>query len=452
MGCEDTNLKAENYRTRYLLGEEFCRYICFKIKLLSLFLYNIFIILYKLGIRVAAFRSPKAKLWLIGREDLISKLESWRAQLNEDEKIIWVHCASLGEFEQGRPIIEAIKNDFSSYKILLTFFSPSGYEIRKEYKLADGVFYLPMDGKMAANKFIDIVRPTAVIWVKYEYWYYFLTTLKQRGIPVFLVSAIFRKSQPFFRWYSGLWKEMLYSFSQIFVQNETSEKLLAHIGIASNTILAGDTRFDRVISIAKSNEQLNESIINFCANYKVLVAGSTWLEDEEILVHYAKVHPHIKFIIAPHEIDEERMQEVKKVFNGAILFSEIRERDLSKQILIIDNIGMLSQLYKNADIAYIGGGFNDTGIHNILEAAVYGKPVVFGPEYENFSEAIALVDKGGAFSVENALELEALLDKLFGDEKYKENASQISKDYVTSMQGATNKIIKHLYEKRLLTN
>ncbi len=363
-----------------------------------------------------------------------------------------MHCASLGEFEQGRPIIEKIKKDYPTYKILLTFFSPSGYEVRKNYTGADGIFYLPLDGRFTANTFIEIIQPSLVIWVKYEYWYYYLTLLKQKNISTVLVSAIFRESQPFFKWYGALWKKILQSFEKIFVQNENSLLLLKTIGMHENAIPAGDTRFDRVIAIAENKTTLPDALIQFCENRKVIVAGSTWEEDEEELVHYARMHEQIKFIIAPHEIDTERLLEIKKLFKNSVYFSEFMDGNIDAQVIIIDNVGMLSSLYELADVAYIGGGFNDSGIHNILEAAVYGKPIVFGPEYEKFQEATDLVDIEGAFSIENALELETLLDKLLQDDTFLKNTSEISRKYVYEKQSATNLIVQYLHINRLLTN
>jgi 3-deoxy-D-manno-octulosonic-acid transferase len=435
-----------------LVNDDFCGYICLKTRLLALFFYNIFLGLYFLGVRLVSWRNQKARLWLAGRRGIFDKLQQWKKSFSVDEKIIWMHCASLGEFEQGRPIIESIKAQYPSYKILITFFSPSGYEVRKNYSGADGIFYLPLDGKKNANKFIDIVNPSLVIWVKYEYWYYYLTLLKKKNIPVVLVSAIFREDQPFFKWYGGLWKKIVQSFEKIFVQNETSLSLLKTIDVHENASLAGDTRFDRVISIAENKTALPDAVFQFCKNKKVIVAGSTWEEDEEELVHYARMHEEIKFIIAPHEIDSERLLDIKKMFKNAIYFSEFLQGNTDAQVIIIDNIGMLSSLYELADVTYIGGGFNDSGIHNILEAAVYGKPIVFGPEYEKFTEAVDLIDKEGAFSIENALELERLLDKLLKDEAYLINISAVSKKYVYEKQGATNLIVQYLYEKRLLTN
>jgi 3-deoxy-D-manno-octulosonic-acid transferase len=421
-------------------------------KALALFFYNIFLGLYFMGVRFMSWRSPKARLWLAGRRGIFEKITIWKYSLLPTEKIIWMHCASLGEFEQGRPILESIREQFPSYKILLTFFSPSGYEIRKNYAGADAVFYLPMDSVVSSKKFIEIINPTLAIWVKYEYWYYYLTFLKQKAIPVILVSAIFRQSQPFFKWYGGLWKKILESFKHIFVQNEASFALLQKIEMDTNATIAGDTRFDRVISIAENKKDLPDILIQFCKNHKVIVAGSTWEEDEEEIVHYVKTNKQIKLIIAPHEIDEERLLDIKKLFTNSILYSDFLKANTEAQIIIIDNIGMLSSLYSLADVTYIGGGFNDTGIHNILEAAVYGKPVIFGPEYEKFSEAIALVEAGAAFSIENALELEALLDKLLINEILLKETSSIAKNYVYKNKGATHKIIQYIYENRLLIN
>ncbi len=419
---------------------------------MALFLYNIFIRVYVLGIRIASIKSNKAALWLSGRKNIFNELQNWRKQITGNEKLIWFHCASLGEFEQARPIIESIKEQYPAYKILLTFFSPSGYEIRKNYDKVDAVFYLPMDNKRNAIRFINIANPTLVIWVKYEYWYYFLTTLRQRNIPVLLVSAIFRESQPFFKWYGSLWKKILHSFSHVFVQNEHSIELLKLIKLDSNSTLSGDTRFDRVITIAEKGNQLPASLFNFCEGNKIIVAGSTWEEDEEEIVHYTKIHKDIKLIIAPHEIDEERIVEMRKLFKDAILYSDFIVNNKDAQIIIIDNIGLLSTLYQLADVVYIGGGFNHSGIHNILEAAVYGKPIIFGPVYEKFSEALDLVNKGAAFSIENAVELECLLDKLFNDENLRAEASKISKSYVYKKRGATKIILEYFQEKRLLIN
>ena len=419
---------------------------------MALFLYNLFLIFYKTGIKVASLKSNKAKLWLKGRENIFAKLEQWRSQLPEDQKIIWMHCASLGEFEQGRPLLEKFRESNTDHKIVLTFFSPSGYEVRKNYKGVDEVFYLPIDSKINAQKFITTLKPTLVVWVKYEYWFYYLTALKKKNIPVILISAVFRKSQPFFKWYGKMWKQILQSFDKIFVQNTESVSLLQTIGFAQNTAVIGDTRFDSVIDIAKKNAPLPDVLLNFVKNSKVIIAGSTWEEDEEELVHYANTNKQIKFIIAPHEIDEERIADLKKLFKNSILFSQLADTYVNEQVVIIDNVGMLASLYRLADVAYIGGGFNDSGIHNILEAAVFGKPLIFGPVYDKFIEATQLVEAGGAFSFTNALELEELLHRLLKDEVFSQIAGEVCKNFVYKNGGATNKIMEYLYEKRLFTN
>ena len=365
-----------------------------------------------------------------------------------------MHCASLGEFEQGRPVLEAIRKEFPQSRIVLSFFSPSGYEIRKNYSGADQVIYLPLDTPGNARKLISSMNPSLVLWVKYEYWFHYLSELKKRDIPVILVSGIFRPSQPFFKWYGDIWRKMLGCFRMMFVQNQVSLEILESARIKVNAEVAGDTRFDRVIDIAERKEEVDH-IRNFIGNHRVLVAGSTWEDDETELIHYVKQHPEIKFIIAPHEIDEPNLKDVKKEFEGSVFYSELATGKFipeKSNVLIIDNIGMLSKLYRYADVTYIGGGFGSDGIHNTLEAAVYSKPVVFGPVYEKFAEARGLVEAGGAFSIQNALELEKLLDQLFGDPVFLQSTGEKSGHYVYSMKGATQKIIRYVKENRLFTN
>ncbi len=364
-----------------------------------------------------------------------------------------MHCASLGEFEQGRPLLEALKEQDKEIIIVLTFFSPSGYEVMKNYAGADHIFYLPMDSSANAKKFIDAVNPSLVLWVKYEYWYYYLTELKQRNIPVILVSGIFRSSQPFFKWYGNIWKKMLNAFTAFFVQQQASKELLQSIGITENIVVSGDTRFDRVIAIAEKFEPL-PLIEKFCGSSKVIVAGSTWENDEEELIHYVRLHPEIKFIIAPHEVDKENLEDVKKEFTDAIFYSSLKDDVIneSAHVLIIDNVGMLSRLYRYADITYVGGGFGGDGVHNVLEAAVYGKPVLFGPVYEKFAEATGLIESGGGISISNALELEKITNELLMDEAKRKTVSNAAKAYVYSNAGAAQKIVQYIQEKRLLTN
>lgn len=413
-----------------------------KTNVLSLILYNLFLALYGLGIRIAAGWNKKAAAWLAGRKQ--QKIATY------SEKTIWMHCSSLGEFEQGRPLVESIRQRYPNYKLIITFFSPSGYEIRKNYSGADAVLYLPMDGSARAKRFIKTINPALVLWVKYEYWYYYLCTLKKNHIPVLLVSGIFRKSQPFFKWYGAIWREMLHSFHYFFVQNQQSKELLENMKF-ENVSVTGDTRFDRVYDIASAVAEVDK-IPAFCGDQKVIVAGSTWEEDETELIHYAKANPTIKFIIAPHEIDPENLADVKKEFPGSIFYSELNDTNSDAQTLIVDNIGLLSRLYRYATITYVGGGFRESGIHNILEAAVYGKPVIFGPVYHKFNEAVSLIEAGGAFSIQNALELESLLNNLLSQPQFLNEAGSAAGDFVKNNRGATHQIMNYIEEKRLLTN
>lgn len=418
---------------------------------MHLFFYNIFCWLYRSAIRIAALWNPKARLWVKGRQDWYNAI---RPQFDNNQgPWIWMHCASLGEFEQGRPVLEALRSQYPGYRILLTFFSPSGYEVRKDYKGADLVTYLPMDNKISAVKFINLVNPSLVLWVKYEYWYYYLTGLRKKQVPVLLISGIFRKDQPFFKWYGRLHQYILESFSQMFVQNEASRELLNGIGFKQVTV-NGDTRFDRVAEIAAQFQPL-PAIEAFCGNHPVIVAGSTWDADEEELDHYANTHPEIRFIIAPHEIEAPHLQDIEKLFKHTVRYSEwskTLQADPSVNTLIIDNIGMLSKLYHYATITYIGGGFGKEGVHNVLEAAVYGKPVVFGPVYDKFIEADELVETGGGISIETALELEEVFNELLQDEREYKKAASAAAQYVASKTGATEAVTSYIQENRLLTN
>ncbi len=433
--------------------------------MLSKTLYNLFLILYSAGIRIVSVWNPKARKWVVGRKELLAEINSkfippragQKSPQDPAEKPIWMHCASLGEFEQGRPLLEAIKNDNPAQKIILSFFSPSGYEVMKHYPGVDAVFYLPMDSPSNAKRFIDTINPSLVLWVKYEYWYYYLTALKKRNIPVILVSGIFRPNQPFFKWYGGIWKEMLGSFNHFFVQNEESKALLTSLGFILNVSMNGDTRFDRVLEIANKFTPV-PFIEEFCGNSPVIVAGSTWEEDEIELLHFVNVHKPIKFIIAPHEVDAINLKDVKDEFPNSIFYSDwakgskIVSEESMKHVLIIDNIGMLSRLYKYATVTYIGGGFGADGVHNVLEAAVYGKPVVFGPVYAKFDEAIGLVDAGGGISINGPVKLEAVLNNLLNDDAERKKIGAAAKEYVIKHAGASKKIIHFIQENRLLTS
>ena len=461
---------------------------------MSIIVYHIFLWLYRTGIRLITPWNPKAKRWVEGRRGIFERIA---AEISPDERpLIWMHCASLGEFEQGRPVLESLRKKTPGAKILITFFSPSGYETRKNYSGADHIFYLPLDSPGNARRFIDLVQPKLVLWVKYDYWYYYLQELKKRNIPVLLVSASFRPDQPFFKWYGRLHRHMLECFTHLFVQTEGSKRLLGKLGISDNVSVGGDTRFDSVIGIAGRQEPL-PLIETFCGDYPVIVAGSTWEEDEEELDHYANTHPEIRFLIAPHEVEEERLKEVEGLFRYRLRYSEAesrREKAASRgeatshkrqatsqipvsgetgkageaagkgqraaerpgggmrapNVLIIDNVGLLSRLYRYATIAYVGGGFGDDGVHNVLEAAVYGKPVVFGPVIEKYVEAVELVDCGGGIVIDSALEAESVFNRLLTNRDEYELICSASREYVQARKGATEKIIGYIENERLL--
>ena len=409
--------------------------------------------MYRQAIHLAAFFNPKARLWLDGRkqwhETLKSKIGPHKTPL------VWMHCASLGEFEQGRPLLEFIRKNYPGYRILVSFFSPSGYEIRKNYAGADIICYLPLDGAKTAKIFLDLVQPDLVLWIRYEFWYHYLSQLKARQVPVILVSGLFRGTEPFFRWYGKINRYMLVCFNQIFVQDNASAERLARIGFKS-TIVSGDTRYDRVSSIADLFEPI-PAIEKFVDGRPALVAGSTWPEDEEELDHFANTHWEMRFIIAPHEIGLGHLKEIEQLFKYSIRYSDWvnGKRDESANgehnTLIIDNIGMLSKLYHYATIAYIGGGFGSDGLHNILEAAVYGVPVIHGPEFEKFPEAVDLMAEGGSFAVDNALMLEEVCKDLLQQGDGYQAAAIAAAEFVRKRKGATVKITHYIQANRLLT-
>lgn len=378
-----------------------------------------------------------------------------------DKRSVWMHCASLGEFEQGRPVLEKLRAQHPDYLFVVSFFSPSGYTAAQNYKGADHIFYLPIDSPANAKEFIDAVNPALVIWVKYDYWYYYLKELKDRNIPVLLLSGLFQKGRAFFKWYGGMQRKMLHCITHFFVQDEPSQYLLRTIDI-KNVTVSGDTRFDRVIEIAEKAGEV-PGIKEFCGEHPVIVAGSTWQEDEEELDHFANIHPEIKFIVAPHEVEEVRLLEVEKLFKRSVRYSSWLDTTNDKlqtpnskpqtpNVLIIDNIGLLSRLYRYATITWVGGGFGDEGVHNVLEAAVYGRPVVFGPVYDKYIEAVELVGSGGGFSIENALEAETLFASLLIDKEEYDLACEASREYVQAKKGATERALAYIQENRLLTN
>jgi 3-deoxy-D-manno-octulosonic-acid transferase len=411
------------------------------------------LLLYKAGIYLVSFWNKKAKLWISGRENVFVELQT-ALLLIENKKKIWMHCASLGEFEQGRPVLQKIKEEYPDVTIIVTFFSPSGYEIAKNNKDFKNVFYLPMDSKIHAKKWINILSPALVLWVKYEYWHFYLQEIKKRNIPLLMVSGVYRSNQLFFKWYGGFYKNMLNCFTHFFVQNEGSKEHLEKIIPSNKITVSGDTRCDRVINIAENFTEV-PGVAAFCGNSKVIVAGSTWEDDEAEWTHFVRQHPEIKFIIAPHEIDAENLAEVKKQF-GAIFYSDWIEKrkpdigDRAVNCLVIDNIGMLARLYYYATLAYVGGGFGDDGLHNILEAAVYGKPVIFGPEYDKNFEAEEMIDCSGAISIENAIDLEIVVNHLLSNKAELFSRSDAAKNYVYKNAGATDKIISFIDKNYLL--
>jgi 3-deoxy-D-manno-octulosonic-acid transferase len=410
--------------------------------------YQLFLLLYRAFVGLAATRNEKAKKWVEGRKNWQQQLrQNW--QQKQGEKVVWMHCASLGEFEQGRPVLEEIKSRYPNSKILLTFFSPSGYEVRKNYNGADYVMYLPMDGAANAKDFIELAQPKLAIFVKYEFWHYYLTELKNRNIETILVSGIFRPSQPFFQWWGGFNRNMLHNFSHLFVQNAASKELLDGIRLSDKTTIAGDTRFDRVITGAAQWKPI-EIVDAFCGTNSVMVAGSTWAEDETILAEWMKENKQHKLIIAPHEIKVENIARLQTLFPNSVAFSKLSTHNpqpITHNCLIIDNIGYLSRLYKYATVCYVGGGFNKSGHHNILEAAVYGKPVITGPNFEKFKESVDLKKLGGSFTITNATELKEIMLKMDISA-----AGIIAETYVQENAGATATILNWLQEKRLFTN
>jgi 3-deoxy-D-manno-octulosonic-acid transferase len=363
-----------------------------------------------------------------------------RQQREKDASYIWFHAASLGEFEQGRPLMERIRAKYPEYKILLTFFSPSGYEVRKNYPGADIICYLPFDKPRNVKKFLDLARPCMAFFIKYEFWKNYMDELNRRCIPVYSVSSIFRKDQVFFKWYGGRYRDVLKDFDHLFVQNEASKRFLAKIDVTKVTVV-GDTRFDRVLEIREEAKAL-PLVEKFKGNAFTLVAGSSWGPDEDLFIEYFNTHPEIKLIIAPHVVDENHLVEiVDKLKRPYLRYSRAHEKKVgSVDCLIIDCFGLLSSIYRYGEIAYIGGGFG-AGIHNTLEAAVYGIPVVFGPKYQKFMEAIRLIDAKGAFSIKNYEELSALFDRLIYDEAFLREAGGNAGYYVTSNAGATDKVL-----------
>ena len=414
-----------------------------------LFLYNLIILLASQVVKLLALFSPKMKLFVNGRKEVFPILQS---KINANDKTIWFHAASLGEYEQGLPVIEKIKEKFPNHKIVVTFFSPSGYEVRKNNTVADATVYLPLDTKSNAQKFIKTINPELVFFIKYEYWPNYLNELKKLQIKTYLISGIFRENQAFFKWYGGFYRNALKTFDYFFVQNDSSKKLIQSIGF-NNVKVSGDTRFDRVVSILERDNSL-DFIENFKDNKTTIVIGSSWPKDENLLVDYInKSSDEIKFIIAPHNIKAEQISNLKsQITKSTVLFSE-KEEILKRvqndkledfQVFIIDTIGILTKIYSYADIAYVGGGFGNPGVHNILEPATFGVPIVIGPNYSHFAEATALVHQKGCVSISNQNELNKAFDNLIFNEDIRHEKGHICSTFVQMNKGATDIILKHI--------
>ena len=405
------------------------------------FLYNLGIYLYTLLIRLASLKNSKAKAWLTGRNHLLKKIEN---EIDAKVRYTWFHFASLGEFEQGRPVIEHLKAQQAEIHILITFFSPSGYQICKNYPLADHVFYLPVDTAFNAKEFIRLTKPVIAIFTKYEYWYHYFNELQKNHIPLYIIAAIFRKSEPFFQWYGVLHRIMLRYVAHFFVQNEESVFLLNTLSIYNVTI-SGDTRFDRVAENSLRPRSF-DAIKAFCEDAQVIIAGSTWPEDEQMLALLITKYSNWKLIIAPHEIGEHRIRFIEQLVPSvrySLLKVNYATSLSSASVLIIDNIGMLSSLYQYGHIAYIGGGFG-SGIHNTLEPAAFGLPILFGPRYHKFQEAKDMINLGAAFSFSNQAELNLVFNKVAASD-YLIKYGQIAKQYVQNHTGATACIVNKLY-------
>lgn len=410
-------------------------------------LYDIGTGLYHLGIRVAAPFVPKARQWVDGRRGLWQRLEAKKDAL---QGCLWMHCASVGELEQGRPLLEAIKKERPELPVLITFFSPSGYEARKDFPLATQVEYLPPDGKANAARLVSLIKPRAAIFIRYEFWYHHLMTLRVTGVPTFLVSGIFRPDQAFFRWFGGTHRAMLRSYKHLFVQDGASRDLLTSIGV-TNVTVSGDTRFDRVAEIAKANEELPIAA-GFKGPGPMLIGGSTWPKEEALLLEAFSTMARVpKCMIVPHELKEDHLAEIERAFPKPLArWSELEGatgENIASVIgtephgtLLVDRMGYLARLYKYGSVAVIGGGFGD-GIHSLLEAAAWGVPVIFGPNHHKFTEAKGLIDAGGGFAIKDTRELKVVLEKLLGDPMALQAASRAARTYVTERTGATTSVL-----------
>lgn len=405
------------------------------------FIYNLVLIAAGFLIRIIAIFSPKIKLFVDGRKNVFATLEE---KIKPADQTIWFHAASLGEYEQGLPVMEKFKAKYPGHKIVLTFFSPSGYEIRKNNTVADVTVYLPLDTKKNAIRFLELVHPEMVFFIKYEFWPNYLNQLEKEAVPVYLISGIFRENQVFFQWYGGFYRKALETFRHFFVQNISSRELLKDWNI-NNVTISGDTRFDRVAAILEKDNRL-DFISEFKNDALVIVVGSSWPKDEKLLVEYINATSHkVKFIIAPHNIKPEQIQELQNsITKKTVLFSEKEGKNLGDfDVFIIDTIGILTKIYSYADIAYVGGGFGNPGVHNLLEPATFGVPIVIGPNYSHFAEARALVKNDGCLSVSNQKQLDNAFDELIRNEDVRHEKGHICSTFVQMNKNATEIILKH---------
>ena len=409
------------------------------------FLYNLIVVFADFLVKMLAVFSPKLTLFVDGRKIVFDTLAS---KIKTGDKTIWFHAASLGEYEQGLPVMEQMKLQFPNHKIILTFFSPSGFEVRKNNTVADVTVYLPLDTANNAKKFIELVHPEMVFFIKYEYWPNYLTVLKAQATPTFLISGIFREEQWFFKWYGGFYRKALDAFEHFFVQNSHSKELLLQLG-KSNVTVSGDTRFDRVSTILEKDNTLN-FITEFKNNTLTIVVGSCWPKDESLLVAFINATSFpVKFILAPHNIKAEQIQELKQsISKKTVLFSEKEGKHLADfEVFIIDTIGILTKIYSEADIAYVGGGFGNPGVHNILEPATFGVPIVIGPNFSHFAEATALVNMEGCVSISTGKELQEQFENLIQNVTIREEKGHICGTFVQMNIGATAQILNYIQKR-----